>query len=202
MAPPEARRPKRAATLPFHCKENAMRLHALCAAVACSALPASVLADMHLGATLSPYHEVPSVSSVASGALRLAVARDQQSIDYTLTFSGLQGTVTQSHIHFAEAAVNGPIVIWLCQSATNPAPAAVPPPPTCPQSGTVVGTITAASVLASPATQQLPAGALDQILRAMFAGSAYANIHSSLSPGGEMRGQIGVGQGSDAQGND
>jgi len=180
-----------------------MKLHAACTALACAAaLPASALADMRLGATLSPYHEVPSVSSVASGSLRLAVARDQQSIDYTLTFSGLQGDVRQSHIHFAQKAVNGPIVIWLCQTAFNPAPATVPPVPTCPQSGTVVGTITAASVIASPSTQQLPAGALDQIIGAMLAGSAYANVHSSISPGGEMRGQIGTGQGSDSQGND
>jgi hypothetical protein len=85
--------------------------------------------------------------------------------------------------------VNGPIVIWLCGTAAIPGPAGTP---TCPQSGTVTGSITADNVLASPSSQQLPAGGLSQMINAMLNGAAYANVHTSLSPGGEMRGQIGA----------
>ena len=84
--------------------------------------------------------------------------------------------------------MNGPIVIWLCGTSTIPGPDGTP---TCPQSGTVTGHITAANVLASPTTQQLPAGGLSQMIGAMVGGAAYANVHTTLSPGGEMRGQIG-----------
>jgi hypothetical protein len=176
-----------------------MRLPALCAALFL-ALPASVLADNghegngnnsnNLRASLAGENEVPSVNTVASGMLQVQVAHDQQSFNYTLTFSGLQGTVTQSHIHIAQKAVNGSIVIWLCQTATNPAP--VGAPPTCPAGGgTVTGTVTSADVIAgSTASQQLKAGDLADALRLMREGFAYANVHSSLSPGGEIRGQI------------
>jgi hypothetical protein len=84
--------------------------------------------------------------------------------------------------------VNGPIVIWLCGTSFNPGPEGTQP---CPQSGTVRGMITSVNVLASPATQLLAAGELSEMLNAMRNGAAYANVHSDLSPGGEIRGQIG-----------
>jgi hypothetical protein len=143
----------------------------------------------HIQATLIGYEEVPVVSTVASGEFVGMISRDDQSIDYELTYSGLQGTVTQAHIHVAQMSVNGSIVIWLCQTATNPGPAGTP---TCtPGSGTFTGTITAANVVAgATASQQLAAGELAEVIAAMRAGAAYANVHTNLSPGGEIRGQI------------
>src|SRR5919198_3529167 len=94
-------------------------------------------------ATLTGYQEVPAVSTPASGQFRATIADDGRSIDYVLTFSNLVGTVQQSHIHFAQRGVNGGIVVWVCQTATTPAPASVATlTPMCPQSGTVTGTIT------------------------------------------------------------
>jgi hypothetical protein len=136
---------------------------------------------------LTGYEEVPSVASTARGQFDAELAGDYQSINYALTFSGLSAAVAQAHIHFAGPSVNGPIIIWLCGTAALPGPAGTPP---CPQSGTVSGTITAASVLASPTTQQLPAGDLQKVIRALRAGAAYANVHTANSPGGEIRGQI------------
>ena len=83
--------------------------------------------------------------------------------------------------------MNGSIVISLCGTATNPGPSGTP---TCPQSGTVTGTITAANVVAGSTAQQLGAADLEGALEAIRAGTAYANVHTNLSPGGEIRGQI------------
>ena len=139
-------------------------------------------------ATLIGYEEVPAVSTVASGAFSATISNDDQSIGYEVTYSGLQGTVTQSHIHVAQLSVIGSIVIWLCGTTTNPGPTGTP---TCPQSGTVTGQITAANVVAgATASQQLGAGELAEVIAAIRAGAAYANVHSNLSPGGEIRGQI------------
>ena len=71
-------------------------------------------------------------------------------LSYKLTYSALSSDAFMSHIHFAQPSVNGGIVIWLCQTATNPAPVSVPTPPTCPATGgTVTGTVSTADVLAS-----------------------------------------------------
>src|SRR4030095_16456243 len=63
-------------------------------------------------AELTGDEEVPVGSTVASGEFRARISFDEQSISYVLTYSGLQGTVTQSHIHVAQPSVNGVIVIW------------------------------------------------------------------------------------------
>ena len=149
---------------------------------------AGVAQAEHIGTTLTGYEEVPSVSTVASGEFRGFINRNDDSIDYELTYGGLQGTITQAHIHVAQRSVTGSIVIWLCQTATNPGPAGTQ---TCPQSGTVTGTITASNVVAGgTASQQLTAGDLAEVIRAIRAGAAYANVHTNLSSGGEIRGQI------------
>ena len=55
------------------------------------------------------------------------------------------------------------------------------------------GTITPAQVLAA-ANQGLDAEEFDELVRAIRAGAAYVNVHSSLFPPGEIRGQIGGSQ--------
>ncbi|HLN87766.1 MAG TPA: CHRD domain-containing protein [Candidatus Limnocylindrales bacterium] len=152
-------------------------------------MAAGVAQAEHIGAALTGYQEVPSVSTVASGEFRGFINRNDDSIDYELTYGGLQGTILQSHIHVAQRSVNGSIVIFLCQTATNPDPTGLAPP--CPQQGTVTGRITTENVIAgSMAPQQLTAGDLAEVIRAIRAGVAYANVHTNLSPGGEIRGQI------------
>lgn len=146
-----------------------------------------------LRARLIGYEEVPSVSTPARGKFTAKVSEDERTIDYTLTFDGLIGTVQQSHIHIAQPGVNGSVVIWLCQTATTPAPTAVASfTPGCPQSGTVTGSITAANVIAAnTASQQILAGEFAEVLAAIRAGVAYVNVHATpLNAGGEIRGQI------------
>jgi hypothetical protein len=140
-----------------------------------------------LRANLVGYNEVPSVSTAARGQFVATVSPDGLSFTYQLTFSGLQAPITQSHIHFSQQSVNGPIVVWLCGTATNLGPAGTQ---TCPQSGTITGLVTTANVLGAPAAQQLALGEIKEVIAAMRAGAAYANIHTAVSPGGEARGQI------------
>lgn len=150
------------------------------------ALPAVAQDGGPFRATLSGYEEVPSVNTAASGTFEARVGGP--SVDYTLTYSGLQAPVVASHIHFAQKSVNGSVIVWLCGTEGNSGPAGTA---TCPGTGgTVTGTFTSANVLASASTQQLPAGDLEALIDAMLAGSAYVNIHSTASPAGEIRGQI------------
>jgi hypothetical protein len=146
------------------------------------------------------YEEVPAVSTAASGRFRAEISDDELSIAFKLTYTGLQGTVTQAHIHVGQRSVNGGIVLWLCGTATNPGPAGTQ---TCPapmpgQEVEVSGTLDAGDVVAitgANAGQQISAGELAEVIAAIRAGVAYVNVHTSLSPGGEIRAQIGGGHG-------
>src|SRR5215831_114385 len=175
--------------------EGGIRMRIPCATLALLLVPVLASADgpEKLRADLTGYEEVPSVSTPAHGSFTAVIAKDGESISYELTYEDLIGTVQQSHIHFAQKSVNGSVVIWLCQTATTPAPASVAAiTPVCPQSGTVVGTITAANVVpAATTSQQITAGELSEVIAAIRGGVAYANVHATpLNPGGEIRGQI------------
>ena len=119
------------------------------------------------------------VSSAATGEFEATIDDEARTIHYTLSYSGLEGDVRQSHIHFGQRSVNGGISIWLCETAANPRPVGSPDVPDCPQSGTVDSTV-----------QGIAGGEFEEIVAAIRAGRAYANVHSSKFPGGEIRGQI------------
>jgi hypothetical protein len=164
-----------------------MRCRVLMAMMGSLLAIATVAKAEQIGALLTGYEESPSVSTTARG--EFAATIDGDVIVYTETYSGLQGTVTQSHIHVGQPGVNGSVVIFLCQTAANPDPTGLAPP--CPQEGTVTGTITAANVIAgATASQQLEVGDIAAVITAIRAGAAYANVHTTPSPGGEIRGQL------------
>ena len=172
-----------------------MKKLCIAAAVSFAFAAPGASADDKIRTRLTGYQEVPSVSTVAQGRFEANVHNDGMAFDYELEYGGLQGTVTQAHIHFAQRAVNGPIIIWLC-GTTNDLPG-IPNTPgpagtqTCPQSGTITGTVMAANVLPAGPAQQLTAGEIAEAIAAMKAGAAYVNVHTSISGGGEIRGQLG-----------
>ena len=129
---------------------------------------------------LEGYQENPDVSTVASGSFEARLSNDGDSIHYVLSYSGLEGAVTQAHVHFGKRGVNGGVSYFLCNGPTTPP---------CPQAGTVEGDIEAVDVI-GPTGQGIEAGNLAEIVAAMRAGHAYANVHSSKWPGGEIRAQI------------
>ena len=144
---------------------------------------------------LTGYEEVPTVSTLATGTFDARISKDESQIDWELSYTDLQGAVQQAHIHFGQKGVNGGISVWLCGNPTAPGvvPAIVPPPgtQTCPPPpATISGTATAAQVV-GPAGQGIAAGEFAELIRAMRAGKTYANVHSTLFPGGEIRSQIG-----------
>jgi hypothetical protein len=57
------------------------------------------------------------------------------------------------------------------------------------QDGGAKGVIEPADVI-GPEAQGIAPGEFDELVRAMKAGVTYANVHSELFPGGEIRGQI------------
>jgi hypothetical protein len=137
---------------------------------------------------LEGFQEVPAIASGGTAVFRAKIAEDDQSFEWELEFSGLMN-VTQSHIHIGQLSVNGAIVIFLCTNIGNgaPNPKKIQACPT--QAGSVTGKATAADVIAV-AAQGVAGGGFATVLDAIRSGVAYANIHTSAHPGGEIRGQI------------
>lgn len=138
-------------------------------------------------ARLAGFQEVPAVSTEARGEFRGKINRTETEISYELEYSGLEGNVTQSHVHLGQTSVNGGIMFFLCGTAASPGPTGTP---ACPApGGKVSGTVTAAQVI-GPAGQGIDPGAFAEVLRALRSSVAYANVHSTKWPGGEIRGQV------------
>jgi hypothetical protein len=136
--------------------------------------------------SLSGYQEPPSLSTAGNGTFSADISQDGTEISYSLSYAGLEGNVLQAHIHLGQAGVNGGISAFLCTNLGN-GPAGTQLCPAAP--ATVTGTIDAADVV-GPAGQGITAEQLDELVSAMNAGAAYANVHSSLYPGGEIRAQL------------
>jgi hypothetical protein len=133
-------------------------------------------------AHLNGYQETPSVASTGVGELRATLVNDT-TIHYVFRYAGLEGgTSLFAHVHFGQRSVAGGVSFFLCGGSTKPDP--------CPNvQGTVEGNVTPADVI-GPNGQGIEPGSFGEILRAMRAGHAYANIHTTRWPGGEIRGQI------------
>jgi CHRD domain len=144
-----------------------------------------------LSADLRSYNEVPTLSTSGRGSFFGSLSEDETEIRYRLDYSGLEGTVTVSHIHLGSPHTTGGVSIWLC-GATPPAPMGTP---ACGESGGMgpeaTGTLTAVGVV-GPAAQGIAPGEFAELVKAIKAGAAYVNVHSSLYGTGEIRGQIRV----------
>ena len=142
---------------------------------------------------LTGYNEVPSVSTTGNGTFNARISNDESRIDWELSYSDLEGSVQQAHIHIGNVGVNGGISVFLCTNLGN-GPAGIQPCPAPP--ATISGTIVAADVSPNiPATQAarnqgLNTGEIDELIKAIRAGATYVNVHSTTWPGGEIRSQI------------
>jgi hypothetical protein len=170
------------------------RLGRCAVATAFGLLAAAALADGRhhdhdrIEARLKGFDEIPqALSTTGSGRFKGSLDRSSGSLHYDLSYSGLEGSVTMAHLHFGRRGVNGGIMVWLCQTLTNPDPSGAAP--SCPTSGSVSGTLQSNSVT-GPAAQGIAAGEFAEMLAAIRAGAVYVNVHSSKYPGGEIRGQL------------
>lgn len=135
-----------------------------------------------------------AILSDGTGTAKLDLDKKAGTITYTLTYSNvgttapLTGTVTQAHIHFGKSHVSGGILVFFCTNLGNGPAGAVTP--ACPlNSGTVTGTWTKANIVAI-AGQNVTAGDFEALTDALTSNTAYANIHQTALPAGEIRGQI------------
>lgn len=142
-------------------------------------------AKNQFSATLVGHNEVPATHSGGQGHLMLTINADN-TIAFVLTYSGLSNPANAAHVHFGQPNANGAVSFFFCGGAKPACPAGT----TAAGPATVTGTIVAADV-GAVTSQLLPAGDLAAIIDEIRDGFTYANVHTAVSPGGEIRGQVG-----------
>lgn len=138
--------------------------------------------------SLNGYEETPqAISTTGNGKFKAQVVQGGDALNYELRYADLEGgAIQQAHIHFGQEAISGGISAFLCTNLGN-GPAGTQPCP--PPPARITGTISAAEVI-GPTGQGIAAGEFDELLSAIRAGFAYANVHTATYPAGEIRGQI------------
>jgi hypothetical protein len=143
--------------------------------------------ELNISARMVGLGEVPPNSSRGSAEFHGTISADGTTLTYTMKWSGLTTLPIQSHIHFGPTKVIGGVMVFLCGGGGKPA---------CTQatSGMATGTIMAADIV-GPAAQGIPPapnGSFADVVRAIRTHNAYANLHTTMFPGGEVRGEVSV----------
>jgi hypothetical protein len=130
-------------------------------------------------ATLTGAEEVPVVSTIASGEAEFELNEQETALWFSIEVEDITNAF-MGHIHMGAKGVNGPVIVWLFPRAANLVG------PRYSGEFEFSGTITDKD-LVGPANAPKTIKALAALLRS---GGAYANVHTNVNPGGEIRGQI------------
>ncbi|HCY42609.1 MAG TPA: CHRD domain protein [Prolixibacteraceae bacterium] len=126
-------------------------------------------------AHLSGDQEVPPRETLATGQAIFQLSKDGTELSYKLIVADLED-VTASHIHLGLPGVSGGVVVPLYISGLI--------------SGTSNGILAEGVIKNENLTGALKDKTLNDLIANINNGNAYVNVHSKLSPGGEIRGQI------------
>lgn len=139
-----------------------------------SAIPPA-FAQQQFATKMTGSEEVPPKDTKATGTAEFNVSADGKTISYKVSVNNMN-SITMAHIHSGKKDVNGPIVVTLFHSAN----------PTGPMNGILSqGNATSAN-LEGP----LKGKQMSDLVSLLKSGGAYANVHTTQNPKGEIRGQI------------
>jgi hypothetical protein len=163
-----------------------LRLVALAAALTVCVAPAAHSAVVVYGCQLDGYSEFPVNSSLGIGSAEVDIDAAAHTMRVQVSFVGLTGTTTASHIH---AATSLPGAGTAGVATTTPTFAGFPLTVTAGAYDNTLVLTSATSYNPSYVTANgNVAGAESALLAAIAAGKAYLNVHSTVYPGGEIRG--------------
>ncbi|HEX4229532.1 MAG TPA: CHRD domain-containing protein [Bryobacteraceae bacterium] len=143
------------------------------AAAAFLATVSPVKADFIATADLTPGAD-NATNSQGSGSITLDYNSTADLFTYTLSWADLTGDATAAHIHFGAVGVDGPIIVPFF---TTPLPG----------TDTISGTLTNADVTGADGITTIA-----EVATAIMDGNAYANVHTTAYPAGELRGQLAI----------
>jgi hypothetical protein len=146
--------------------------------------------NSHFKAPMDGWQEAPTIVTEGEGRFRARLV-DSDTIEFWLRYEDLEAAPTQAHIHIGSHHESGGVSGWLCgaPASTNQG--------LCPAASggeevEVHGFIEREDVT-GPVAQGVEPGEIEDLIRAMRHDEAYANVHTSKFPGGEIRGDLGRG---------
>src|SRR5580765_1411613 len=73
-------------------------------------------------AKLAGDNEVPPTAATATGTFQMEIDNSTATptINFTMTYAGMTGNPTQSHLHFGQVNVSGGVMIYLCGGGGQP----------------------------------------------------------------------------------
>ena len=132
----------------------------------------------HFVAVLKGQNQVPPVETHAQGVFLATLSPDGSQLTFKLHVANIE-EVTASHIHVGASDTNGPVVAFLFSTES----------PT----GRVDGPLSTGTITAANLVGPLHGESLSALIDAINKGEAYVNVHTTVNPGGEIRGQIFLG---------
>jgi CHRD domain len=126
-------------------------------------------------AKMTGSEEVPPKNTKATGTAEFNLSPDGKTLSFKVSVNNIN-SVTMAHIHSGKKGVNGPVVVTLFYSA----------PPT----GPINGVLSQASATAANLEGPLKGKQISDLVNLIKNGQAYANVHTTQNPKGEIRGQI------------
>ena len=128
-----------------------------------------------LTAALTGAQENPSINTGAFGSATVVVDMGARTVTYRVDVYNLPSGVTASHIHAGAITTNGPVVVNFA-----------PPVPASNDFG-FSGTVRDTEFVLRP-DQGIRSA--DDMFQAILGENSYVNVHSTVNPGGEIRGQL------------
>ena len=120
--------------------------------------------------------EVPPKDTKASGDAEFTLSADGKTMSYKVNVMNMN-KVTMAHIHQGKVGENGPPVVWLFNSTSNP-------------TGPKNGMLSQGSFTSNDLVGPLKGKQMSDLVKLINDGNAYANVHTQQNPKGEIRGQI------------
>lgn len=118
--------------------------------------------SLYFNAVFNGQQETPPVSTTGGGVASIKLNASFDTLSYDIVVNGLTGPITGAHFHSGAPGVAGPVEIDLMPAVTG---------------NRITGKL-------------FGAGLTPVLMNKFLKGDIYANIHTTLHPDGEVRGQI------------
>jgi CHRD domain len=138
--------------------------------------PSHAQGEQKFTAKMTGKDEVPPHDTKASGDAEFTLSADGKTMSYKVNVMNID-KVTMAHIHQGKVGENGPPVVWLFNSSSNP-------------TGPMNGMLSQGKITSSDLVGPLKGKQMSDLVKLINDGQAYANVHTEPNPKGEIRGQI------------